>query len=84
MEKNEDELSINTLMMIHEALMLVCRDKFGEIVLRYRKTRREVRQSDPVSYEELVFEEAENKERLISESIEEVVKNCKCSLDLYN
>ena len=60
------ELSINTLMNMHEALMIAAGKNYGKLVLKSRDDRRRVRLTDLAMYEQLVISEAEQKENLIS------------------
>ena len=60
------ELSINTLMNMHEALMIAAGNDYGKLVLKNREERRRIREADLALYERLVIQEAEQKENLIS------------------
>ena len=77
------ELSINTLMNMHEALMIAAGADYGKLVLKNREERRKIRQTNQGLYERLVIQEAEQKENLISQTIEKVANDCNCPLELY-
>ena len=53
------ELSINTLMNMHEALMIAAGNDYGKLVLKCREERRRIREADLALYERLVIQEAE-------------------------
>jgi len=82
-EQPKGELGINTLMLIHEALMLVTRDKYGELVARNRRERRRYKDTDLSKYENIVIDGAEETEELINDMVRQVAKDCNCPIELY-
>ena len=82
-EALKGELEMNTIVLIHEALMDITETEFGQSVVNNRKERRVVRGKDDAQYEALVVKGAEEIEQLISKNIAVVLGDCGATTQLY-
>lgn len=82
-ESKRGELDMNTIVLIHEALMDISEDAFGISILENRIKRRQVLGKSDQDYENLVVEGAEEIEKLITTKMEEVLQDCQTSTQLY-
>jgi hypothetical protein len=74
---------MNTIVLIHEALMDITEDDFGKAMVENRRERREVIGKDDAKYEAFVVKGAEEIEKLISSKIQIVLKDCGATTQLY-
>jgi hypothetical protein len=77
------ELDMQTIMLIHEALMDITEKEFGQLILDNRQQRRAVRGINNAEYEALVVKGAEEIEKLISSKIAIVLVDCGCTMAIY-
>ena len=82
-ESAKGELEMNTIILIHEALMDITEEEFGRVIVNNRNQRRAVLGKDDAEYEILVVLGAEEIEGLISNKIENVLKDCNATTQLY-
>jgi len=74
---------MNTIVLIHEALMDISEEAFGLAILDNRIKRRQVMGKNDLEYENLVVQGAEEIEKLITNKMEQVLEDCKSSTQLY-
>lgn len=74
---------MNTIVLIHEALMDISEEAFGLAILDNRIKRRQVMGKNDLEYENLVVQGAEEIEKLITTKMEQVLEDCKSSTQLY-
>jgi len=82
-ESKRGELDMNTIVLIHEALMDISEEAFGLAILDNRIKRRQVMGKSDLDYENLVVEGAEEIEKLITTKMEQVLQDCQTSTQLY-
>lgn len=82
-ESKRGELDMNTIVLIHEALMDISEEAFGLAILDNRIKRRQVMGKNDLEYENLVVQGAEEIEKLITNKMEQVLEDCKSSTQLY-
>jgi hypothetical protein len=82
-ETKKGELDMNTIVLIHEALMDITEEDFGKLIVENRVERRAVIRQDDAQYEALVVKGAEGIEKLISEKIQIVLRDCEATTQLY-
>jgi len=74
---------MQTIMLIHEALMDITETEFGALILKNRVARRAVRGNDNAAYESIVVKGAEDIEKLISNKIQRVLGDCGSTMAIY-
>ena len=82
-ETQKGELEMNTILLMHEALIDIAYEGFGELVTNNRAERRKVLGKDDAAYENFVIKGAEEIEKLISAKMKQVTEDCGCSMALY-
>lgn len=82
-ETKRGELDMNTIVLIHEALMDITEKDFGNVIVQNRQQRREVIRKNDAQYEALVVKGAEEIEKLITTKIQIVLNDCQATTRIY-